>query len=309
MIGWRLMVALSCAAGVGLGATAVTPIRVQVLVTVVDTAGVPMPALTAGDFRATSDGDEVPVVSVSTDRQPLALAVVLDTTASAAAYGSKESRRAIADTIGRVLGVGGALKVWIGGLAATLRLEGPFASPATSFRPIVDRLFDRKDDEKFGPSPIWDSLWQIAELLEREPGHRAVIAVTDGKTSGNVHGFADLLYVLCLKRIAVSVIAEGAREFIPQSRNVAVTVRPDGRLRQLSEETGGAFAIDEILRPRGGELTAKTGPLVSLFMNERLHPYTLTLTVDGDAKFHRLGVTVARLGAVVHAPGVYLARQ
>jgi len=305
----RLAVALSYATGVVLTSAPAAPIKVPVLVTVVDANGTPVTGLTAADFRATSDGREVPIVSASTDRQPFALAVILDTSASSESYGSRDSLRAIADTASKSIGEGRASKVWIGGLAATLRIEGPFTLSTTPLRPIVEKLFDRENVENYGPSPIWDALWTTAELLEREPGHRAMVLITDGKTSGNVHGFAETLHELCLRRIAVSVIAEGAREFIPQGPNLGVSVRPDARLRQLAEETGGAFSFDEIImRPRAGELTAKTGPLLARFVNERLHPYTLTIAVNGDAMFHRLGVSVSRPDAVVHASGVYLAK-
>jgi hypothetical protein len=170
----------------------------------------------AGEFRATSDGREVSIAGLSTDRQPLALAVVLDTTASAALYGSKDSRRAIADAIGKSFRDGQPAKIWVGGLAATMRLEGPVPSAATPLRPIVDRMFARKDEESSR------SVADLGRALDddRAAGSRVRPSRRDRRhrrqTSGNVT--ASPIAVLCLSRVTVSVIAESGRQVSRRAR-------------------------------------------------------------------------------------------
>jgi Mg-chelatase subunit ChlD len=84
-----------------------------------------------------------------------------------------------------------------------------------------------------GPSPLWDALDGGATALHSAQGGKVIILVTDGMSTANRLSFAEALDRLAQERIAVYVLR--------LHRSEAVEPDPSVRLRQLAEQTQGAY--------------------------------------------------------------------
>jgi len=82
-----------------------------------------------------------------------------------------------------------------------------------------------------GASPIWDALAASATAVGPGPARRGIVLVTDGRSTGNRLGFAEVLERLQAARIPVFVVSfdKGDRP-IPD---------PGARLLTLAAKTGG----------------------------------------------------------------------
>ena len=83
-----------------------------------------------------------------------------------------------------------------------------------------------------GRSPLWDALYHAAGRLEETSGPRVIILVTDGRSNGNEHSFAEAVQRLKAADVRVLTVARevGRRKPDPD---------PYDRLRQLASVTGG----------------------------------------------------------------------
>jgi hypothetical protein len=96
-----------------------------------------------------------------------------------------------------------------------------------------------------GPSPIWDAVYRGVEVLEERPGPRAILMVTDGKSSANVHGFQEALERS--KQGGVRINIGLARTELwrtsrpPMTLNANRAGDPAERLKKLAEGTGGRY--------------------------------------------------------------------
>jgi Mg-chelatase subunit ChlD len=88
-----------------------------------------------------------------------------------------------------------------------------------------------------GASPIWDALVTAASTLSNAGRRRAIVVVTDGRSSGNRLGFAEAVERLQAARIPVFVVAiDKSDRAIPD---------PGARLIKLAEATGGTCLFVE----------------------------------------------------------------
>lgn len=84
-----------------------------------------------------------------------------------------------------------------------------------------------------GSSPLWDALDTAATALEGATGRRAVIVLTDGRSTANRIGFAEILARLERDRLPVFVLALDLKDLPGPD--------PAIRLRQLADKTGGRY--------------------------------------------------------------------
>jgi len=103
-----------------------------------------------------------------------------------------------------------------------------------------------------GPSPVWDALNASALALEHAAGHRAVILVSDGRSTGNRMSFAEIVARLEQARLPVFVIALDLKR--------PPTPDPGVRLRELADRTGGKY----LLAKRDGAAAAIKRAIASL---------------------------------------------
>jgi Ca-activated chloride channel homolog len=285
----------------------IAPVQIQVAVSVVNAKGAPVTGLRFDDFHVAVDGVVRPPDAVSPFVAPLSLIVLIDATASVSAFVLDSPKKELAKAIGRALGARRADRIRVGGFAATTVMSPVITTPDDASR-AVDAALRWSDREKHGPSPIWDAVVEATDILAREPGRRVIVLLTDGRTTGNRNGFFDMLRRLMLANVTVAVIAEGERSTIPQTRSLAVIVRPDAKLQQVVLDTGGVFWADQyVQRSRGNAPKATTGELFDQVVAELRAAYAITFSLEPDNLFHRLAIQVSREGMIVHTPGGFVA--
>jgi len=97
-----------------------------------------------------------------------------------------------------------------------------------------------------GPSPIWDAVYRGVEVLEERAGPRAILMVTDGKSSANQHGYQETL--ARSQQASVRVNIGFARTELWRTSRKPVTLNanrpgdPAERLKKLADGTGGRYA-------------------------------------------------------------------
>jgi hypothetical protein len=102
-----------------------------------------------------------------------------------------------------------------------------------------------------GTSPLWDALDAVIRSLDGVTGRRAIVVVTDGRTTGNNLSFAEILQRL--QRAGVPVF------FICAERpKQAAIADPSIRLRQIATATGGKYYVirnySGLARPKPEEI-------------------------------------------------------
>jgi len=117
--------------------------------------------------------------------------------------------------------------VRIGTIANTVVLDGPRLHNPVAIQLAADALGARFG----GASPIWDALAAAAQALEDSPGRAGIVIVTDGRSTANRIGFAEVLDKLQRARIPVSVVLlDRMQRPVPEA---------SARLVKLAEATGG----------------------------------------------------------------------
>ena len=123
-------------------------------------------------------------------------------------------------------------------------------SAAALEREALASAAEALNDRTGGASPLWDALDAVVRSIETEAlrlgsgqalrpgsgqaGRRAIIVVTDGRTTGNTLSFADILRRL--EQAGVPVF------FLCAERPKQLTVAdPSVRLRQIAAATGGQY--------------------------------------------------------------------
>lgn len=188
-----------------------------------------------------------PVASQRPQLAPLSLILLLDVSASVDSHllelPHDISGDVNSDLLGRLIP---ADRFGVGAFGATLKFSG-FLPDDRKVRAAAVRasLKDRSVGLN-GPSRIWDALDEAITALEKEPGRRAVILVTDGYSTGNRLGLADVIRRAQTVNVAVSVIAnrvperEARRERGPSALGSAWPL-----LERLTSETRGELKIDD----------------------------------------------------------------
>lgn len=269
---------------------------VDVLVT--DAQDRPVPGLTREDFEILAGGDAREVQSVAVGRTPLDIILLMDLTASLSAT---LQRRDLEEDVERALidALQDGERLRVGGFARRVILTNPLTPDRRRLRTELRTAMSHRREELYGPSPIWDATWQAIESFPETDARRAVILITDGRATGNVHGVEDLALAAMLRGAAIHIVGQDLEVHITQSAVSAVAVRPGNVLGWLSDVTGGRFISATAL----GERPA--GPLTDILASLR-QTYTLTFAAPAlDGAPHELEVRVKRPDVKVRARSMY----
>jgi len=324
--------------------------------------------VTAQDFDVFSDGTACPVESSSTKGAPLSMVVLIDVSASTELtvdwlleplHTSLVPALKPGDRVafGRFGGVALHVDRRFSSLPDELReaarsvltlrrkaLEPrPPAGtpPANGFGPVTPDpvVLVRGMNGAFGlgASPAWDAVDAAVSALESEPGRRAIILVTDGRSTGNVRSLEETILHAIAAEVGVFVVGEAQDEVIRQSRTIDAHVRPTAFLESMAATTGGAYAavfgpepsrpkrIDalssrparereggEPLRPARideGAFKKWVGRMMAAFVDDLHGACTLGFLAPAlDGQIHTLDVRVRKPGLKVRARQRYFAR-
>jgi hypothetical protein len=269
---------------------------VPVSVSVLDAANKPVTDLTADDFEVFVDAAAVPITSVSR-RDPLALAVVIDTSRSTG-WGRTGSIKAPQEELLIVLtSLRDDDRVRFGSFGPRVRFAGPWRPRAgRNLVDEVEKAFKANADDTHGPSPIWDVLYETVETLATQPPPRAMLLLTDGRSTGNSRSIELAADFAAIHGVAIHSIVRYFEMHIPQGEAKAVAVRPWVTLETLATFTGGTAVGFPLFQPlRGMELSEQLGWAIR-------DSYSVRIAPAADGSMHRLDVRVKRPDLKISAP-------
>jgi hypothetical protein len=117
-----------------------------------------------------------------------------------------------------------------------------------------------------GPSPIWDVLVDLVEVLSSEPGPRAIVLVTDGLATGNARTAAHVEAAARAAAVGISVVFEETIVTLSPMTTMAEAIGRDPAvpLERIATATGGRFfRLRGIVTPGQPCVTRDPSPLLA----------------------------------------------
>jgi Ca-activated chloride channel family protein len=263
---------------------------VPIYATVVDATGRLVPDLQEQDFEVFDNGKPAPISLFSTEIQPIAVVVALDTSGSMTLV--LDFVKDAAETF--VLRLLPADRAIITTFDDKVRDSGEF----TSNRDDLVRYL--RTGVQFGNNTrLWDALYQGAARLQEEPARKVVLVLSDGEDTNSQMDGNDVLARAQDEHTMVYVVGMRNRYFNGERWTVS---RPDPFLRKLTDQTGGGrFEIS-----RATELNSTFTRVA-----EELHrQYLIGITPSQlDGKTHKLEVRVKVPGMTARARQSYVANK
>ena len=284
-----LAVALMCMAAAPRSQTSPASANVTVELAVEDESGRGLEGLQASAFTVRVDGDARPITSLA-PAGPLSLVVLSDRT---------RSMRSFTDRLDKVLretvdALGDQDRVRAGAIDEAIVFEPAF-DDRRGFRPAPRKPTPVRPREGMLGSPLWDAVYESAELLAAEPRRRVLLVASDGRATGNLRGLDETAEFALASRVAVSTIAPEVTLDIPQNEFMRLIVRPVVNLQKIATYTGGVFFADE--GPDGDSKRLGTS------IAQRLRTgYRLSFVVPSDGRLRRLEIQCSAATGRVRAP-------
>lgn len=243
--------------------------------------GRPVDNLNQDDFRIEDQGQPVPITLFSRERQPLSVALLLDTSDS---------------TLSKVFRIRDAARAFVHALEPDDRVRiGTFGEEiaisraATGDRAVLDRVL-LEELWPGGATPLWNALDAGMSAVARETGRRVVIAVTDGDNNASLPGYDGTLDAVRRRAVGEDFLLYGI------GMEGAALSRP---MVDLTVASGGAhFDVK-----RDADLDATFASVAE----ELRHQYLLGFVPAArDGKVHALEVRVTKPGLKVRSRRSYV---
>ena len=145
------------------------------------------------------------------------------------------------------------------------------AGNAKELLPVIRKALDPREEDTFGPSPIWDAVAAAVETLAKAEGRRAVLLVTDGRATGNRLSPEEAAALAIAAGVVVSVVGKDWEMTIQQDATTGVRVRPGVALERIASITGGLYLRDR-------RMPAAPGPILDRLLADLHGRYTLGFT-------------------------------
>jgi hypothetical protein len=127
-----------------------------------------------------------------------------------------------------------------GFITSHLYLSRPYAaSEMPDFYRKVVRPTVVSPDNRVGPSPIWDAIDKTISSMTTDSGRRAVIVMTDGLSTGNVHSMSEVVNHANTVGVSISGIYAGN----PFALWKEWPVHAGERLSAIAADTGGLYVV------------------------------------------------------------------
>ena len=262
---------------------------VAIYATVTDGSGRLVPDLEQQHFEIYDNGKLQPLTIFKSDVQPITVVTMLDTSGSMTL--NLDLLKLAAERF--ILRLLPEDRARIGSFSDKILLSPRFIGDRDELVRIV-----RSDIQYGNPTFLWDAVDRSIDALSTETGRRVVLVFTDGDDTGSrTTNFKDVLNRALNEDFMVYAI--GLQSVIGPAGRQIVT-KPDKRLRELSDQTGGGYF----------ELT-RTADLNSTFTRvaDELHrQYVIGFAPEKlDGLLHKLEVRVKVPGMVVRSRKSYLA--
>jgi VWFA-related protein len=283
---------VACLAGPGWQAPVIVDVGVE------DANGRPLTNLKQGDFELLVDSVPRPIASFSTANRALAVAMLVDVSASMSRVSLTDDDR-YARTLQAFIreletGDRATLGRVSGGSTRTGSLSG---DSAALFREVND-LLTVPDSDRFGPSPLWDALAAATDQVSGETGSRAVVLWTDGRSTGNHLGLADVIDRATASGVSIHFVIEHFTTWTPRGQKNEPS--PCTRVASLTAATGGSCRVN--LLEGNGYFNEPPIPEVRRVLESLHQRYTIGFQADPDGQPHALDIRVKRFGLRVRAP-------
>jgi len=132
----------------------------------------------------------------------------------------------------------------VGLLTEGRRLTRPFKGHELgTLWPDVITKVSVPDAERFGASPLWDNLDAVVRAIAQDPGRRAILVLTDGRSTGNHISVHTLIADANAFGVSIRPIECGPSEWYVPDRDQRTT-HPSHLLSQIATATGGRFASE-----------------------------------------------------------------
>jgi hypothetical protein len=287
-----------------------TEVLVPVLVTGTD--GLPVAGLEQGEFQLLADGQPHAMSSFVAGPSPANVVLLLDTTAS---------------MDGRVgagiapVGLASVLQTWpsaadvsgdrwqVGRISRGATASATFLAEPGAIRESIRSTLDVPAVDRFGPSPVWDTVDAGITALESTTGKRGMIVVTDGRATGNRLGVRETIRHAMAAGVPVNVISEARDDSMGLGDRRVLLVRPELALQLLTDQTGGSFVRGFSLEDATSPNTPapQLGSLLSRVVTELHQSYMLGFsTTKSDGQVHKLEVKVSRPGLHTQTRKAYI---
>ena len=256
----------------------------------------PLTTITPADLEVFVDGQPAPIESIRA-RGSLSLSVVIDTSRSV-----RWDRDALGEqllVLHEALRPGDRLRLsTVGGRA----FDTPFRAGVPDVKRDVRRALDQGNDDGYGATPLWDALHDAVTVLAREPAPRAILLLSDGRSTGNHHGLVEIADYAMAHDVLVYVIARNTAQRIRQSRESAVLVQPAAPIEVMAIYTGGhLYTYPEGQREAAALLFSELAAQLTA-----LHAFAFTSPIR-DGQPHELRVVPTRPGYRARAPQAFVA--
>lgn len=147
-------------------------------------------------------------------------------------------------------------------------------------------------------SPIWDAVDIALPLFDNEPGRRAIVLVTDGRASGNLTNFDDVVRRAVAEGVAVSVVELEATPRMLEMIGTPDVPSPSLFLRAAAAATGGTYLLARVNQEM---LVHDPGPLVRSVLQQQRSSYLLTFDATAlSPSTESVAVRVRRAGFTAH---------
>lgn len=184
--------------------------------------------LTRDDFQVLENGTPRPIVDFrATDRAPLSLALLFDTSGSMRGPNEQQGKRILHRLLNAIDPAWDEVALFT--FDKVVREETPFTS-----KPDVVRHALNKTDA-WGLTSLYDAIAETANRLEDRPSQRrAVIVITDGLDTSSTRIAAEVSGLAGAIDVPVYIVA-----VVPMSRRESEAGAADGGLAYLAYWTGG----------------------------------------------------------------------
>jgi hypothetical protein len=133
-----------------------------------------------------------------------------------------------------------------GFVARRLFLSRRFAaSELTDFYGKVVATTIVPDDERFGPTPLWDELYRVVSTVADDEGRHAIIVVTDGRSTGNLRGLDELIAHARDSGVSISAMNYAPSEWFLSDRGerAKFAANPADLMLEIATATGGKYVV------------------------------------------------------------------
>jgi len=151
-----------------------------------------------------------------------------------------------------------------GFITSHLYLSRPYAaSEMPDFYRKVVRPTVVSPDNRAGPSPIWDAIDKTISSMTTDSGRRAVIVMTDGLSTGNVHSVSEVVDHANAAGVSISGIYAGN----PFALWKEWPVHVGDTLSAIASDTGGLYVV-----PKGEDYreVRQTSPVSKRNLNKAI---------------------------------------